>query len=930
MKSRKSFYILHFIIFFHNIFFSNSLKPSSKKYSPNYSFLDFSNSNTTNNSLSISIWTKELNFSNETNISNYKYFFTTSKTGIISIISHNETLFSIDLKKKMYKTNFTQESVMKGENVILPMEGKLFTVKTNFDKEIFEEFTTPINELVDLTPFTISFSEGNYFKGKKTFEIINVVKKNKNNYFKDIDLRNIILVDNTLICLQGKKQVWDTTISNIYFNKDIDEIFVNNNKTFKIEEKILIYENNDIMNEYINKNIGDRLNNDILYIHAYDITKKRYIKIYDFNTYTHIVQNNSIIDNNIEEQKDEKPGHYYDRDTKITYYYYNNKIIYQYKYDFIVYYCIVFFIFLCTLILLLNNFIYKSFFVLKSNIKNIFFKKSKNKFQQKSILLNDKIKSHSVSYNDIFINVQNYFRPNSFGAKVSLKNRINKMRVLINKDIKSIKKSEHSNSSTNLKTEMNINFDLSSSNIISIKKQLCTLKDSKGKNNFSQGDNKPQTRLEKDFKEITPIKKSVFRNSIDVLLKAKHKIDEQLYAIKIKKLTNPNEEQSVIAEAQNMKKIRSKHIVEYITCWLDSSVGSFNYLFNDNNNNEQKSKDDINDDDIFYSSKSNSKVGENNFKTLISSEGIKNDHYVKQLYNKDYISDDECTTNKKKKINIDNKFYIKKEENKNGINITNINNKKINFKQKYTYIDDSSLKNKKFKDQKNLTDLSIYFFIQMEFCQQMTLAQYIEDHSNTKINNKVIYTFTYQLIKSLAKIHSKNIIHANINPENIFVINEDSIKIGDFSSAKDIELKFKKKVSKYNTNKLPLSQSYQNIMELMNNDDNIETDYIGESLYSSPEQNKGNGVSKKSDIYSVGLVLYEMCECFPDDEKRNKGINFLKKNKVFGEKFRREYELQCRLILQMIEDDQDKRPSCDELLENKDMQDWKYLVSNEN
>ena len=932
MKSRKYFYfyILHFIIFLSKIFFSNS-KLSSNRYSPNYSFLDFSISNNTNNSLSISIWINEF-ISNETNINQkYKYFITTSKTGIISIISQNETLFSIDLKKKMYKTNFTtnftQENLMKGDNGILPMEGKLFRVKTIYAKETFEEFTTPINELVDKTPFYLWFSEDNQFKGNKTFSIINVINKNKNNVFNGIYLNNIILVDNTLICIQDKQQVWDTTITNIYFNKDIKEIFVNNNKKFNIEENILIYENNDIMDEFIKENIGDKLNNDILYIHAYDITKNKYIKIYDYNTYTHIIQNTSFTDNSTEEQKTEKPGHYYDKDTKITYYYYNNKIIYQYKYDFIVYYCIVFFIFLCTLILLLNNFIYKSFFVLKSNIKNIFLKKGKNKYQQqKNILFNDKMKSHSVSYNDIFINVQNYFRPNSFG-KAPLKNKINKMRVLINKDIKSIKKSEHSNSATNLKSEMNINFDFSSSNIISIKKQLCTLKDSKAKNNFSQqGDNKPQTRLERDFKEITPIKKSIFRNSIDVLLKAKHKIDEQLYTIKIKKLTNPNEEQSVIAEAQNMKKIRSKHIVEYITCWLDSSVGSFNYLFNDNNNNNN---DDINDDDIFFSSKSNSKVGENNFKTLISSEGIKNDHYVKQLYTKGYISDDESTTNKKKKVNIDNKFYKKKDENKNSINI-NINNKKINFKQKYTYIDDSSIKNKKFKDHRNLPDLSIYFFIQMEFCQQMTLAQYIEDHSNTKINNKVIYTFTYQLIKSLAKIHSKNIIHANINPENIFVINEDSIKIGDFSSAKDIELKFKKKVSKYNTNKLPLSQSYQNIMELMNNDDNIETDYVGESLYSSPEQNKGNGVSKKSDIYSVGLVLYEMCECFPDDEKRNKGINFLKKNKVFGEKFRREYELQCRLILQMIEDDQDKRPSCDELLENKDMQDWKYLVSNEN
>ena len=181
-------------------------------------------------------------------------------------------------------------------------------------------------------------------------------------------------------------------------------------------------------------------------------------------------------------------------------------------------------------------------------------------------------------------------------------------------------------------------------------------------------------------------------------------------------------------------------------------------------------------------------------------------------------------------------------------------------------------------------------------------------------------------IKSLAKIHSKNIIHANINPENIFVINEDSIKIGDFSSAKDIELKFKKTINKYS--KVSLSQSYQNLMELSTNDE-IETNHIEESLYSSPEQNKGTVVSKKSDVYSVGLVLYEMCECFPDEDKRNKGIKLLKKNKTFEEKFKKEYELQCKLILKMIEDDEDKRPSCEELLKSSEMQNWKFSL-NEN
>ena len=48
----------------------------------------------------------------------------------------------------MYKTNFNQSNIIKGDNVILPMEGKLFRVK-NLETENFEEFTTPIKDLVE-------------------------------------------------------------------------------------------------------------------------------------------------------------------------------------------------------------------------------------------------------------------------------------------------------------------------------------------------------------------------------------------------------------------------------------------------------------------------------------------------------------------------------------------------------------------------------------------------------------------------------------------------------------------------------------------------------------------------------------------------------------------------------------------------------------
>ena len=896
MKSRKLVFFLHFIIFSFAFLSSSSLKESSQYSCPNYFILNFSKIFSEKNiSKPLSIWTKEYIYSNISKIfSEFPYFISTSKNGIISVISKNKTLFSIDFNKKMYKTNFNQENVIKGDNVILPMEGKLFRMKTHYEKENFEEITNPIRYLVDMTPFSLWFNQDYYFTSDKKYSMFKIKNRNIIND-EDIKLDKIIFVDFNLVCLKDKIEVWNTFVTNVYFLEEENDFIYDKN----LEENMIIYENNDVLEKYMKQYFGDDYN-DILYIHGYDKNKKRYIKLYDYNSYIHWMQNNTV-DHNFEEQYIHSNLNNNDNEQDIiNAFEYNNKIIYPYDIDLIMYYCIVFLIIIWAIVLLLNNFIYKTIFSLEVFFKNLFSIKSKNNNQK---IINENInKIGSISHVEIFSKIQNYFNPKS-RKKDSLK----LIRVSILKDIKSIKIIERSSSSDDLKSEINKDFALYPTAKAIIKRNSKILKELGITNDKQKSEFKLQTRLEKDFKDISFLKKSIFRNSIDVILKAKHKIDEQLYAIKIKKLTNPNEEQSIIAEAQNMKKIRSKHIVEYITCWLDSSVGDLEYLFNEN-----KEKKEEKNDDVFFSSKSNSKVPEkNNFKTFVSKDEIKKDHFKENLYNKKSFSDDESSA---KKINLDNKFYEMND-------IKEENNKKM--KTKIEYKDDSLINIKKSENQKNLTDLSIYFFIQMEYCQEMTLAQYIQNNSNIKIKNKVIYTFTYQLIKSLAKIHAKNIIHANINPENIFVINEESIKIGDFSSAKDIELKFKKNLN--NCNKV-LSQSYQNIMEINDNEE-IETNHREGSLYSSPEQKKGSGISKKSDIYSVGLVLYEMCECFNDDEKRNKKIKYLKKYKTFEDKFQKDYELQCNLILQMIEDDEDKRPSCEELLESKEMQTWKSSIS---
>ena len=127
MKSRKLVFFLHFIIFSFAFLSSSSLKESTPNNCPNYFILNFSKIFSEKNiSKPLSIWTKEYTYSDLSKIfSEFPYFITTSKNGVISIISKNKTLFSIDFSKKMYKTNFNQENIIKGDNVILPMEGKL-------------------------------------------------------------------------------------------------------------------------------------------------------------------------------------------------------------------------------------------------------------------------------------------------------------------------------------------------------------------------------------------------------------------------------------------------------------------------------------------------------------------------------------------------------------------------------------------------------------------------------------------------------------------------------------------------------------------------------------------------------------------------------------------------------------------------------------
>ena len=934
--NKKIISFLHFIILSYNLFKSFQTNSKLYSYSPDYFIENITNIFLQNYSSSISINAKEILFSNETNLpSNYSHFLVTSKYGNISIISENKSMFTFDFKKKMHETNIEQTSIINEDKVVLAFEGKLFIVNNNLEVQNFEEFTTPISELVEMTPFSLWFMPEYYFMSTKNYSIIKIINNNSNKFNFDIDINLIVFIDYTLICLKDKEQVWNATITNAYFLGKNDDNNIKNKK-IEIDELMLIYENNEILEKNIKNIVGSKYN-DILSIHGYDKVKKKYVKIYDFNTFNHIVQNNTL--NNIEEKSNIINGSEYVEKYE------------QNHYNFIYIGSMIILIILCIISLIFYDYISKIIYYIFGKQLHL----SKNPIEN-NIIINKKEDINISNKNGAdemkFQKIKNIFMDNNnskindnsndlierkktidFDASTKSleiigiipenenKNMLKSLRKNLNiikskksfsdkniKRFKEIKKSLNISSFSNSNTELNEvpqkNNEKSQYNsekkydkdLLNIKKEMSSPSSS-------------LTRLEKDFKDITLIKKS----NIGIILKARHKIDEEIYAIKIMKLSNPNDEQSVISEAKNMTKIHTKHIIEYITCWFDKSLGKYEYFFGDENDNESFSQSIENEEKNFSSSKTNKKVykEDNNFTHQISQDQAKEDHYIKQLYEKSSFSDNEYFVNKKKLFNLENKFYQKKSNEENKFKYTNRNN----------CLDDSLLESK--ISQKDIPNLNMFFFIQMEYCQGLNLSEYINNNIKNGINNKIIYLFTYQIIKSLAKIHENKIVHRGINPENIFVINESQIKIGGFSSAKEIKSTIHiKKVNK--NKKIIYSQSTGNLGDLTNNlqENDFDKENFGHSLYLSPEQEQGYQVTKKSDIYSAGLIIYTMCECL-EKSKRQKSIIDLKKKKIVSEEFKKLYDIQYKLILKMIEDDPENRPNCDILLNSEEMKKWK-------
>lgn len=117
-------------------------------------------------------------------------------------------------------------------------------------------------------------------------------------------------------------------------------------------------------------------------------------------------------------------------------------------------------------------------------------------------------------------------------------------------------------------------------------------------------------------------------------------------------------------------------------------------------------------------------------------------------------------------------------------------------------------------------------YIVMELLDGITLKQYMERRG--RLDWRETLHFITQIMRGLSHAHSRNLIHRDIKPQNIMVLRDGTVKVTDFGIA------------------------------CLSNGKNPSNEAIGSVHYISPEQAKGDYTDNRSDIYSAGVVLYEM------------------------------------------------------------------------
>ena len=164
-------------------------------------------------------------------------------------------------------------------------------------------------------------------------------------------------------------------------------------------------------------------------------------------------------------------------------------------------------------------------------------------------------------------------------------------------------------------------------------------------------------------------------------------------------------------------------------------------------------------------------------------------------------------------------------------------------------------------------------------------------HEGKLFNEILIWLYSIQMIEGLKALHSKKIMHRDLKSANIFLMKENhQCKLGDMNVSKVIKEK-------------------------------VLTTQTGTPYYASPEVWRDEPYSYKSDLWSIGCVIYEMCELHPPFNGRDLDDLFYNVCKGKVKRINKIYSDELwQMIMMLLQTDVKKRVDCDEFLNSKIIQ----------
>ncbi|XP_058791921.1 eukaryotic translation initiation factor 2-alpha kinase-like [Phymastichus coffea] len=421
------------------------------------------------------------------------------------------------------------------------------------------------------------------------------------------------------------------------------------------------------------------------------------------------------------------------------------------------------------------------------------------------------------------------------------------------------------------------------------------------KSTSEDGDSPFQSRYLTDYEPID----CLGRGGYGVVFEARNKIDDCNYAIK--RIALPNSQYSrerVMREVKALAKLDHQNIVRYFNSWLECPPAGWQeehdrQWCNHNKfpNSDFVSESSAGDTSVHIDVPLSETPSVNSACEALEHNKDDDDSFI--VFNaateeSDESDDEEEETNSKNKNSESLDLSIK---NSRECQNNDTDDSIVFEESKHSNLADrKSQLNLDLRTRKNSgrSNTKMFLYIQMQLCQRLSLREWLKTQNSKRDILRILNIFQ-QIVDAVEYVHLQGLIHRDLKPSNIFFALDDKIKIGDFGLVTAMTEGINGVHTPCNSNE-------------MNNIKTVHTARVGTHLYMSLEQMNGKHYNYKVDIYSLGIILFELLIPFSTEMERVKALTNLRKS-IFPDNFSLQYPAEYALLKMMLDDNPEKRPT---------------------